>query len=103
MTATAKKKVYNPARDAYPDYLEIVRERQQALRRAGVHADDRIWPQTPIGRELFAEGITVAAFVGPPSGRPSDHVHALAELLCCLKHGIIKVTRNHDEALPAPH
>jgi len=92
MTLTARN--YNTATAPLPGYLGKVRNYEQELRQAGVRADHRIWPTGAVGHELFAEGMTVAAHVGSPTRRPIDRLSALAELVCCLKAGLIRVGRH---------
>ena len=81
-------------------HIERLHAYEQELGWAGVHADDCIWPLTPVTRMIFEEGVPVGVYVGPPSRDPDERCFALAELCTCLKHGLIRISRFRPADLP---
>src|SRR4051812_1304640 len=69
--------------------LETIRRHQEELRLWSIHADDRIWPLTPVTRKIFVEGTTVFAHFRPLMPSPSEYAWALMEFCACYRHGLI--------------
>ena len=71
---------------------DLINDREEQLRLAGVYADYRIWPLDAIGRRLFVPGMTVAAYLGHPSPpAAAERLRLLSELCCCLNAGVVQI------------
>jgi len=83
-----------------------IRRFQEEQRKWNIHADDRIWPQSPVARQLYIAGTTVFAHFRPFMDTPDDYFWALAEFSCCYRNGLILIAHSpqpHPDETPREH
>ena len=84
-----------PKEHATDHHYEKIEQHEEELRAWDIRDDDNIWPLSPVARQMYKAGETIAAHFQSSKPFPDKYAWALSVFTCCYRHGLVAIGRSH--------